>query len=149
MILSKKRTKHTSDACKRSTVVCVTDQYSCERLIKAGRTLADISGTRLLVINVSNPDLSKCDTTALEALFSASKEYGAVMNVYYSLDPLKTIGSCIKSEKAANVITGMPQNSNSILSKLWGKFTSVNFFTVDNKGKIEEKGISENSSAIA
>ena len=149
MILSKKITKHTSDACKRSTVVFVTDQYSCERLIKAGRTLADISGTRLLVINVSNPDLSKCDTNALEALFSASKEYGAVMNVYYSLDPLKTISTCIKSEKAVNVITGMPQNSNSILSKLWSKFTSANFFTVDDDGKLEEKGISENTSAIA
>jgi len=149
MIPSKKRTNHTSDACKRSTVVCVTDQYSCERLIKAGRTLADISRTRLLVINVSNPDLSKCDNNALEALFSTSKEYEAVMNVYYSLDPLKTIGKCIKSEKAANVITGIPQKSESILCKLWSKFTSVNFFTVDNDGKIEEKGISEDSSAIA
>ncbi len=149
MIFSKKGKRLASDACKHSTVVCVTDQYSCERLIKAGRTLAEISGTRLLVINVSNPDLSKCDSNAIEALFSASKEYGAVMNVYYSLDPLKTIGNCIKNEKAVNVITGIPQSANSILNKLWSKFSSTNFFAVDNNGTLKERGDSESSSAIA
>ena len=36
------------EAARKSTIVCVTNQYQCERLIHAGRILAEISKTCLL-----------------------------------------------------------------------------------------------------
>lgn len=44
----------------KSTAVLVTNQFQCERLIQAGRSVADISKTDLIVLNVqSNEYLAK------------------------------------------------------------------------------------------
>ena len=50
--------EQTQHPTKRHTIVCVTNQFHCERLIRAGRLIAELSKTSLLVINVSSPDLS-------------------------------------------------------------------------------------------
>ena len=46
-------------ALERHTVVCITDQFHCEKLIHAGRLIAELSKTALAVVNVSKPDLSQ------------------------------------------------------------------------------------------
>ena len=38
----------------KSTAVLVTNQFQCERLIQAGRSVADISKTDLIVLNVQS-----------------------------------------------------------------------------------------------
>ena len=38
------------------TVVCVTDQRRCDRIIRAGKMLSDLSGNQLTVINVVDPN---------------------------------------------------------------------------------------------
>lgn len=88
--------EQTQHPTKRHTVVCVTNQFHCERLIRAGRLIAELSKTSLLVINVSSPDLSENDAKALEYLFQVSKENGAQMTVLYSDEPMRQLTKFIK-----------------------------------------------------
>ncbi|MBQ9939730.1 MAG: hypothetical protein IJO96_09405 [Oscillospiraceae bacterium] len=127
-----------------STVVCVTNQYKCERLIKAGRRIADLTDTTLTVVNVSRPDITAEDSKALDYLFNVSKKYGALMTIFYSTEALKTITEYIKINKAANVVTGMPQAKDSVLIKLWEKFSNTKFFTVEENGDLKEVLNSQN-----
>lgn len=60
---------------RRVTVVCVTNQFQCDRIIKAGRVMADLSNTALNVISVANPGRDQ-DPAALQHLFDVTKENG-------------------------------------------------------------------------
>ena len=119
------------------TIVLVTNQFQCERIIRAGRRVADISKTDLLVLNVQdsrytpNPD-------ALQHLFNVSKENGAVMQVSYAKNPSKAIIPFIKKYKTQNVLTGLPSSPDSVLQKLWNKFIHIRFFVVDGEGIAQE-----------
>ena len=124
---------------RRHTVVCLTNQFHCERLIRAGRLIAELSKTSLLVINDSSPDLSENDAKALEYLFQVSKENGAEMTVLYSDEPMRQLTKFIKESKAVNVVTGMDAQQNSPLTDLWRKFTSAHFFTVMEDGSFSER----------
>ena len=119
---------------RKATVVCVTSQFQCERIIRAGRSIANISDTELLVVNVSAPDFTRQDGEALEYLFRISKENDARMTVLYSDESLKTLTDFIKKSGAVNVVTGMPQQGTSVLYKMWDKLGNVSFFTVDADG---------------
>lgn len=121
-----------------STVVCVTNQYECERLIKAGRIAADLSNTNLRVINVSSPDLSKLNFAALEYLYGVSKQYDAEMSIIYSDDAYHTLVRYIKQNKATHVITGESDGKNMILPRLWSRFSQIRFFTVSLSGELRE-----------
>ena len=119
---------------QKSTVVCVTSQLQCERLIRAGRSIANLSDTQLLVVNVSAPDFTRQDGEALEYLFRISKEHEAQMTVLYSDEAFKTLIDYIKKNAAVNVVTGMPQQGVSGLYKMWEKLKGTSFFTVDADG---------------
>ena len=121
----------------RKTLVCVTNQFECERIIKSGRIISDLTHTDLETISVvssaypNNPE-------ALEYLYKITKEYKGIMYVEYSDTPLKTISKYIKQNKVSNVLTGVPTSPDSIIFKLRNKFTDINFFTVESDGEIKE-----------
>lgn len=135
----------TQDIIMRSTVVCVTNQRQCERLIKAGRIIADISKTDLTVINVTDAGLKNQDTAALEYLFEVSKQNNAVMSIQYSASPLKCIENFIRNNKAINVVTGLREGENSILPDLWKNFEGTSFFTVTLEGELLPSGDAQDS----
>lgn len=120
-----------------STMVCVTDQRGCDRIIRAGRALADISGTELLVVNVVRPD-SVHDTDSMEYLFSVSKQNGAKMALLYSDDVAKALIRFVKENKVANLLTGIPNEGDSVTTKIWKRFTHVTFFVVEQDGSLRE-----------
>lgn len=121
------------------TVVCVTDQRRCDRIIRAGRTLANISATELSVINVVKPD-AKQDPESMEYLFSVSKENDAEMALLYSNDIAKAIIRYIKENKVAYLLTGIPKEGDSVTTKIWSKFSHVTFFVVEHNGELREVG---------
>ena len=123
----------------RNTIVCVTNQLSCERLIRAGKLIADLSKTGLLVINVSSPDLSEQDATALEYLFTVSKDNGAEMTVLYGDEPMLKLTQFIKENRAANVVTGIAGQRKSPLPELWRQFQNTQFFTVTEDGSYSKR----------
>ena len=117
-----------------ATIVCVTDQINCERIIMRGREIADKTKTNLYVINVDNG--SKRDISAIEHLFNVSKEYNAVMNIFYNDQVLDTIVNCIHEYQAVNVVSGMPQTVNSILNKLWAMMPQIDYYMIGLEGDI-------------
>ena len=121
----------------RSTAVLVTNQFQCERLIQAGRSVADISKTDLIVLNVQSNEYP-ANPEAIQYLFNIATQNNALMNVKYAEDSFKTIVKYIKDNKTAYVVTGMPQTKNSILHRIWRKFAHVTFFTVDEAGTLHE-----------
>lgn len=125
---------------KQQTLVCVTNQYRCERLIRAGRVVADLSNTDLNALHIAEPSapFHPSNGDALEHLFDVSKQNNAIMTVYYDDDALRCLINYIRDHRVMNVITGMPQQENSILKKLWHKFNqkNVGFYTVDEEGEL-------------
>ena len=119
------------------TVVLVTNQFKCERIIKAGQVLADLSNTGLCVLSVQSNEFPQ-NPEAINYLFDVSTKSGAIMNVMYSENVEKTIVHDIKEHKPVNVISGMPRQKNSILHKLWTRFTHITFFTVNEEGVLTE-----------
>ena len=124
---------------KAKTLVCVTDQKQCDRIINSGRLLADLTGTDLVVITVAKPDVPQ-DPQSMEYLFSVAKNKDAEMSVLFSSDVSKAIIKFIKENKINNVLTGIPSTSNSLTPKLWKKFTHINFFVVEKDGSLQEVG---------
>lgn len=122
---------------KERTAVLVTNQFQCERLIKAGRVVADITRTDLLVLNVQGNEYPP-NPQAMQHLFNISSQNNALMNVIYSDNPYKTIVRYIKNNKTINVITGKPSAENSIAHEIWRKFNHIKFFTVAEDGSLEE-----------
>jgi len=41
---------------ERKTLVCVTNQFECQRIIKAGKVIADLTGTVPMVLSVTSPE---------------------------------------------------------------------------------------------
>ncbi|MCI8443374.1 MAG: hypothetical protein HFG27_12725 [Provencibacterium sp.] len=119
------------------TVVLVTNQFRCERLIHAGKTLSEVSGTELCILSVQS-SLYPQNPLALEHLFNVSKQNGGEMHVTYGEDPARQIIHFIKHNKAAQIVSGIPQDESSILYTVWRKFTHLRFFTVSEEGSIQE-----------
>lgn len=119
------------------TIVLVTNQFECERIIHAGKAVADITSTQLTVFSVQSSKYPQ-NPLALEHLYRVSKQYGAVMNITYGDDPLKQIITFVKHNRTRNVLTGIPHAKDSILYDVWRKFTHVKFFTVDPQGVTSE-----------
>lgn len=118
---------------KHKLLVLVTDQFNCERLINAGRRLADRHHADMVVVNVSRaPDLGNLE--ALEFLYQTSKLNGALMEVHYDNDPPRYLEQLIKKQSPSIVVTGMPQQEGSLLQKLWIRFNDTDFYLVTPEG---------------
>ena len=117
------------------TMVLVTDQFECQRLITAGRRLADEAGNSLAVINVSAAG-SERNHQALEHLFCVSRENGATMMIHYSDNPAHFISGSIRDQATMQVVTGLPNQEHSLLHRIWTRFTKVAFYTVDLDGAL-------------
>ncbi|MFA9380910.1 MAG: hypothetical protein ACERKO_07610 [Acetanaerobacterium sp.] len=117
-----------------STIVCVTDQINCERIITRGREIAEKTQTNLYVINVDSGHTRDLD--AIEHLFRVSKKNGAVMNIFYNKRVLDTIMNCIGEYTATNVVSGIPQTVDSILNQLWEVMPQIDYYMIGLKGDI-------------
>jgi K+-sensing histidine kinase KdpD len=94
----------------KNILVCVTQQKTCERLIKQAHELADEYRGRLFVINVVKNDVnfleSARESEALEYLFGISKSIGANLAVLKSDDIAGTIAEYAADNKINCIILG-------------------------------------------
>ena len=119
------------------TLVCVTDQLQCDRIIRAGKTVAELTDTDLVIINVCTP-LRENNPEAMEYLFRVSAEYGGEMTVLYSENFSKAIVNYIKENRVRCVLTGVPQENDRFITRMWKTFTHIRFFMVENNGDTNE-----------
>lgn len=104
---------------KRSILVCVTQQESCQRLIKAGATLAREKKLGLEVLSVF-PSKS-CFTPnfkVLDILEKCSMENNAQMTVFYDDHPFIVAAAFAKKCGATHIITGLGDDDSPFISGL-------------------------------
>lgn len=137
MTQNKRHIDLTAGLPRPKTLVCVTDQRDCDRIIKAGRRLSQLTDSELLVLNIALPNQPQ-DPQSVEYLFSVSKENDAEMTVLFANDVAKAIIQYIKSNKISFMLTGVPAQGDSITTRIWSKFTHVTFFVVEYDGNLRE-----------
>ena len=91
-------------------MVCVTQQKTCERLIRKGATLRDNVGGRLLVIHVTTTSLqvlgNYSQPEALDYLYEISKNMDAEMTVIRSTEVIKTLVDFCRVNHIATIVLG-------------------------------------------
>ncbi|HML48765.1 MAG TPA: universal stress protein UspA [Clostridia bacterium] len=94
------------------TMVCVTVQKNCERLIREGSKFAQGLSHGLSVVHVAPIDAhflgQTQDGEALEFLYRISREFGADMDVLRSDRPLDTLVEHARKIGAQCVVLGAP-----------------------------------------
>lgn len=127
----------------RNIMVCVTQQKTCERLIKRGAELRNEHEGELFVIHVAKEGwnfLGKSkEGDALEYLFQKSKSYGANLTVVRSHDVLETLKELVEKHEIDLIVLGESQEDseeNNIVSKLGKRFqNNIDFEIVPVKMK--------------
>jgi len=96
---------------KPSVLVCVTSQYDCDRLIKAGYEIAKHKDYDLRVLCVHQP-ISNVSLLSdeIEYLYQTSKTLSADMTIAFNSNPPKTTADFAHKINAKEIVTGMPDN---------------------------------------
>lgn len=94
---------HTTAPC---VLVCVTDQFSCERLVRAGADIAGQNHLALRVISVQKATGTP-NAAALDHLFNVSRSFGAEMNVFYDPDPACNFMKYVKRFPSPHIVAGV------------------------------------------
>ncbi len=91
-------------------MVCVTQQKTCDRLIKYGADQINGDDGELYVLHIAKEGFNflgnDADGEALEYLFEKAKAYGADLTVIRSNNILNTLVSQAKKNKITKVIMG-------------------------------------------
>jgi len=115
----------------RKTVVCVTVQKTCERLIRRGATFAGEQGLHVLHVAKDGETLlgGRDDVEALDYLYRISREFGAEMDVLRAKDKdiIETVVAYTKTNDAACIVLGSSSDrrGSDISTKLRARLPGV------------------------
>jgi K+-sensing histidine kinase KdpD len=124
----------------KKVMVCVTQQKTCERLIKRGAALRDELDGELFIIHVALEGLNFLGNSqegeALEYLFGISKSAGADLTVLRSDNIVKTIVQFARENRITSIILGEPPDecSSSIIQELRHRLTSADIYVMPSCG---------------
>lgn len=98
----------TTQPIPKKTMVCVTVQMTCERLIREGAKLAGEEGLSVVhVVKNGGAVLGdKNESNALEFLFRISREYGAEMDMLRSADVTDTLVQFARENEIGYLVIG-------------------------------------------
>lgn len=121
-------------------MVCVTQQRTCERLIKKGDILNHKINADLYIIHVVKEGTNFLgndkDSDAIEYLYEIARESGAEMTVVRSNDIVGTLASFTKQKGIGHVVMGEAPSSTqdtSINRILQEKLPNIDFYIVPAK----------------
>ena len=121
-----------------SILVLVTNQHSCERLIRAGKRLTGPE-EQLRVLSIQPRKDAPASNGALEHLFTVSSEVGAEMAVYYSDAPVDTAGMYIARHPVTRIVVGCnPSGTSMFIAQLRSAFPALPITIVQSDGTLSE-----------
>ena len=119
------------------TVVFVTNQFSCDRLIHAAHEIAQKTKTELNIIEILDSEYA-LDPKAIDYLFMMAKKANGIMRLISAPDKLALMRKTVGARDVQCVVTGIPSSENSVLHDLWKKFPQKSFYVVDHAGILIE-----------
>ncbi|MGI6256442.1 MAG: universal stress protein UspA [Anaerovoracaceae bacterium] len=100
-----------------NVMVCVTQQKSCDRLIKYGKKVLDEVEGELFIIHIAHYDYKflghSQESEALEYLYQKALEYGANLTVVRSNNILSTLAELVDKNRIAHVVMGESRETKS------------------------------------
>jgi K+-sensing histidine kinase KdpD len=91
-------------------MVCVTQQKTCDRLIRYGHDILGKEKGELFIIHVAHYQFkflgNSQEGEALEYLYEKAMEYGAQLTVVRSNDVLDTLIDLVKKYKISHIVLG-------------------------------------------
>ena len=121
-----------------SVLVCVTGQRDCDRLIRAGKELADQKGWPvqvLCVLPTAAAGQALCEE--LEYLRSTARDYQADMNIYFHDDSAGCAAQVARSYHARIIFTGMAAEPiNGFIDRLRRLLHQTPIAMVDKQGTV-------------
>ena len=101
----------------KNVMVCVTQQRTCDRLIKYGHELLGKNKGELFIIHVAHYEFKFLGNSeegeALEYLYEKALEYGANLTVVRSNHVLDTLIELVEKNKITQVILGQSGGDNA------------------------------------
>lgn len=128
------------------TIVFVTNQFCCDRLIHAARIVAEETKTELNIVEILDNEYA-LDPNAIDYLFMLAKQVNATMRLISADDKLALMKNTIAQKDVSCVVTGMPSSHNSVLYDLWKEFPGKSFHAVDATGELVD--VASNNYATA
>ena len=120
---------------RNNVMVCVTQQKTCEKLIRTGYEIyTKDEGSTLYVIHVVNENdkllFNLSDGDALEYLFEITKDLGADLVIKRSKDVIKTLVDLALEKEITHIVLGSASDITATANfeqKLRRKLTDVEF----------------------
>ena len=121
-----------------NVLVCVTDQLSCERLIRAGAAVAETYGVPVKVLSVLPEGLvSQKTADTLQSLYDTASALGAEMTFYFNDEPALTAAVHASKTGAVHMISGTPGvDSNLFVETIKGLIPEMPISVVDADGRL-------------
>ena len=115
-----------------TTLVCVTAQRSCQRLIHRGAEIARSHDAPLLVLFVSGSGFNVLTNPSVSAvmneLYTVSAEVGAEMTMLQSSTPKAAISGFIRERQVNHLVLGQGRpDPNGMVAQLMNEFPAVTF----------------------
>lgn len=124
-----------SENANSGVAVCVTGQTDCDRMIRAGRELADSTGGKLIVMSALPRLYDEAAARVLDYLYQCSSKADAKMFVMYTDHPLRALSAGLSQEYIGHVVLGEPLRSSAQLrARLMCEYQSAKYYSPDPAG---------------
>ena len=127
-----------SETPSANVLVCVTDQLSCERLIRAGAALAEEYGVPVRVLSILPEGLVSAQTASvLQNLYDIASSLGAEMTFYFNSEPALTAAVHASQTGAIHIVSGTPgADSNLCIETVKGLLPELPMSLVDADSRL-------------
>lgn len=116
----------------RNVMVCVTQQRTCDRLIKFGHELLTDQGGELHIVHVTGARLNSLGIDSTQAtmdyLRERAKNYGGELTIVESEDVVDTLVELVKEHGITHIVLGESREAtgrNRVIENLRGKTIGI------------------------
>ena len=116
----------------RNVMVCVTQQRTCDRLIKFGHELLTDQGGELHVVHVTGARLNSLgiDNTeaAMDYLHAKARSYGGIVTIVESEDVVDALVELVNEHKITHIVLGESREAtgrNRVIENMRGKTIGI------------------------
>ena len=116
----------------RNVMVCVTQQRTCDRLIKFGHDMLTDQGGELHIVHVTgikeDEEENDNNKTALAYLYTRAEAYGAQLTIEESDDVVETLVDLVREHQITHIVMGESREAtgrNRVIENLRGKTIGI------------------------